>query len=112
MIFKRKGERLDIKLSSSIKEINETKRNFCIIRNISRNGVYLTSNTSYYIGQNVECIISFNDESILLRGTIRRAFDVDEQGAYGYGIEINQISEKDAKILDEFILMGYLPEVE
>ena len=112
MSFKRKGERIDIELSSSIKDVDEVKRNFCIIRNISRNGVFVTAKIKYSIGQFVECIISFNDQSIMFRGKVRRAFDADEHGAFGYGIEITDIFEKDAKVLDEFILAGYLPEVE
>lgn len=112
MSFQRKDERLDIRLSSSIKNVEEEKRNFCIIRNISRNGVFLTTTVKFYVGLSVECIISINEQSILFKGIVRRAFDADEHGAFGYGVEISEISKENEEILDEFVTAGYLPEVE
>lgn len=112
MSFERKDERLDIQLSSSIKIGTEAKRNFCIIRNISRNGVFLTAKVRLFIGLEIECIISFNEQSILFKGVVRRAFEADELGAFGYGIEITEISEENERVLDGFVIAGYLPEIQ
>lgn len=109
--IKRKETRLDISLSSSIKGTGEAKRNFCIIRNVSRKGVYLTTQSKFIIGQTVECIMSFNEKSINFFGIIRRA-DQTENGIPGYGIEIIELSENGEKELDDFVNKGYLPGLE
>lgn len=110
MNIQRKETRLDTKLSSSIKGTGESKRHFCIIRNISKKGIFLTAKTPFVIGQTVECIIAFDDKSISFFGIIRR-IGQNELGIAGYGIEIIEISGNDEKILDEFIEAGYLPPV-
>ena len=111
MKFKRKDQRIDIKLSSSVREINANKRSFCIATNVSRNGIFLTTKVDLFLGMSVECIIAFNDQSIMFRGEVRRVFE-EQPGTKGYGIEIIEISEEKAKILEEFIEAGYLPELE
>lgn len=108
----RKNERINIKLSSSIRSLSENKRNFCIIRNISKKGVYLTAKRQYDFGQPVECIISFGDHRIMFKGIIRRVQEEQEQGYIGYGIEITEIDEKNARILEDFVEAGYLPKLE
>lgn len=110
MNTKRKDDRLETKLSSSIKGTGEIKRHFCIIKNVSKKGVFLTAKVPFVIGQAVECIISFNDRSINFFGVVRRVGQ-DEFGVEGYGIEIVEISEKDDRILDDFVNAGYLPPV-
>lgn len=109
---KRKDERISIELSSSIKAVSDEKRNFCIIRNISRKGVYLTAKVQLAEGQTVECIISFGDKSISFNGIVRRTLMDQMVGYTGYGIEITEITQENGEVLDEFIEAGYLPEVE
>ncbi|MGE5474823.1 MAG: PilZ domain-containing protein [Ignavibacteriales bacterium] len=110
MNIQRKETRLETQLSSSIKGIDEIKRHFCIIRNVSKKGVFLTAKTPFVIGQTVECIIAFEDKRITFVGDVRRVGQ-NELGVEGYGIEIIEISEADDKILEEFIDAGYLPLV-
>ncbi|MGE5328216.1 MAG: PilZ domain-containing protein [Deltaproteobacteria bacterium] len=110
MNTKREDSRLETKLSSSIKGIGETKRHFCIIRNLSKKGVFLTVKTALVIGQTVECIIAFEDKSINFFGIVRR-IGQNEVGLEGYGIEIIEIADKDDKILEEFIERGYIPPI-
>jgi len=110
MNTKRKDSRLDTKLSSSIKGIGETRRHFCIIRNLSKKGVFLTAKTTLVIGQTVECIIAFDDKSITFFGIVRRVGQ-NEVGLEGYGIEIIEIAGKDDRVLEEFINQGYLPPI-
>ena len=111
MRFKRKNQRIDIKLSSSIREVNAAKRSFCIVRNVSRNGIFLTSKENLSVGMSVECIISFNNQSIMFTGKVRRVLE-EQPDIRGYGIEIIEISKEKAIILEEFIEAGYLPELE
>jgi len=110
MDTKRKDARLDTKLSSSIKGIGEAKRHFCIIKNVSHKGVFLTAKAPFVLGQTVECIISFDEKSITFFGIVRRVGE-DEFGIDGYGIEIIEIEEDNERVLEEFIELGYLPPV-
>lgn len=107
----RENKRLNIQLSSSIKRADETKRNFCIIRNISKKGVFLTARLNLSIGEIVECIMSFEGQSIVFTGKVRRIDEDSELGTWGYGIEIMGISEQHARDLEEFVDAGYLPEM-
>ena len=111
MSLERKNKRLEIKLSSSIREINTIKRNFCIVRNVSRKGVFLTAIERLFVDNVVECIISFQNQSIIFEGIVRRVQE-NETGYWGYGIEIIKIEEDKMKVLEDFIQEGYLPELE
>jgi len=110
MNIKRKDSRFDTQLSSSIRGTGEIKRHFCIIRNVSKKGVFLTAKTAFVMGQTVECIIAFDDKSITFFGIVRR-IGQNELGVEGYGVEIIEISEKDDRVLEGFVVAGYLPPV-
>ncbi len=112
MSLKRKEERIPIDLNSSIKEINDVRRSFCIIRNISSKGVFLTAKVRLFVGQTVECIMTFGDQRITFIGVIRRTLADGDAGTMGYGIEITEINDENAQVLDEFVNAGYLPAVE
>lgn len=111
MNFNRKEDRLSIQLISSIRDANENRRSFCIVRNISRRGVYLTAKVTFLVGQEVECIISFGEERIIFTGVVRRVQE-EQIGGWGYGIEITDITEDYERVLEDFIEAGYLPGME
>lgn len=104
----RREHRLDMNFSSSIKPVGESRRHFCIIRNIAKTGVFLTTRVNLEIGQEVECIMSFDEESITFNGVLKRK-DFEKYGTEGYGIEIIKISEGDMKILGEVVEQNLFP---